>query len=77
MAPLMHRKPVNDKAKNAQAEELNKMMLEIVTAINGMAFTFVTLPCLPNRCYILTDLCELAPDMDMFTDARVNLLGGR
>ena len=77
--PKASQKPVNDKAKNAQAEELNKMMLEIVTVgkRHGIHFPRDFALLTKQMLYFDRFMRTLAPDMDMFTDARVNLLGGR
>ncbi len=77
--PNASQKPVNDKAKNAQAEELNKMMLEIVTVgkRHGIHFPRDFALLTKQMLYFDRFMRTLAPDMDMFTDARVNLLGGR
>lgn len=67
-------KPFNTKE---QADELNKMMLEIVEVgkRHGIHFPRDFALLTKQMLYFDRFMRTLAPDMDMFTDARVNLLG--
>lgn len=67
-------KPFNSKE---QADELNKMMMEIVEVgkRHGIHFPRDFALLTKQMLYFDRFMRTLAPDMDMFSDARVNLLG--